>query len=53
MRSRRRAFALMVGLATTIATMTIAMGVLYAPSGQAAITPKVACTYPAWAEGTS
>nr|WP_239133865.1 glycosyl hydrolase family 18 protein [Rugosimonospora africana] len=33
------------------------MGLLFAPSGQAAVntavTPLVACTYPAWAEGTS
>jgi len=44
---------LMVGVATAVVTMTLALGVLLAPSGQAAVTPAVACSYPAWAEGTS
>jgi hypothetical protein len=43
----------MVGVATAVVTMTLALGVLLAPSGQAAVTPAVACSYPAWAEGTS
>jgi chitinase len=53
MRSRRRAFALIVGVATGIATMLLTVGVIFAPAGQAAVTPMVACTYPAWAEGVS
>jgi chitinase len=57
MRSRRRATALAAGVTLTIAAMTAAMGLLFAPSGQAAVnaavTPLVACAYPAWAEGTS
>jgi chitinase len=32
--------------------MSATMGLVFAPSGQAAVTPLVACTYPAWAEGT-
>ncbi|GIH16630.1 carbohydrate-binding protein [Rugosimonospora africana] len=57
MSSRRRTFALAAAISLGIATMTAAMGLLFAPSGQAAVntavTPLVACTYPAWAEGTS
>jgi chitinase len=44
MRLRRRAIALVAG-----AAMTIATGLLFIPSGSAAVT----CTAPAWAEGTS
>lgn len=57
MSSRRRAPVLAAAISLSIATMTAAIGLLFAPSGQAAVntavTPLVACAYPAWAEGTS
>ena len=40
MRSRRRAFALAGGVTMAIATMTVTMGLLFAPSGQAAVNPR-------------
>src|SRR4051794_20455868 len=53
MRTRHRAVALVAGAATTIATVLVLV-----PSAQAAVTPGssailVACSAPAWAEGTS
>src|SRR5215469_5512219 len=53
MRSRRRAFALIVAAALAAVTMTVAVGAVVATFAEAAVTPAVACTYPAWAEGVS
>ncbi|HEV2346679.1 MAG TPA: carbohydrate-binding protein, partial [Actinocrinis sp.] len=51
MRTRRRANPFMAAAVIAAVTMTVAVGALLAPSGQAAAT--VACSGPAWAEGTS
>src|SRR3954469_5019877 len=50
MRAQRRAVALVAG-----AAMTVATALVLAPAGQAAtaVTPLVACSAPAWAEGTN
>lgn len=52
MRTRRRANPVKAAAVIAAVTMTVAVGVLLAPSGQAAAA-TLTCTAPAWAEGTS
>jgi chitinase len=53
MRSRRRAFALIVAAGVATVTMTVAIGAVVATFAEAAVTPAVSCSYPTWAEGVS
>jgi chitinase len=49
MRSRRRAFALIVAAAVATVTVTVAVGAVVVTFAEAAVS----CSYPAWAEGVS